>query len=164
MPRTEEQGFNKLPVILIVISIIMAGGFFGVKVRTDSISRQPVALARGETATVEMDEKLINLADKRTYMRATIAIHLREGFDPKLAEDDMAALDDAVIRVLGDKLPDEVTGSKNLRSVKKELAKAMNAVLAPKQKARVTDGKEQPDWDSEYGPVLKVYFRALAIQ
>lgn len=164
MPRTEEQGFNKLPIILIVISIIMAGGFFGARVRTDSINRKPVALARGETATVELDEKLINLADKRTYMRATLAIHLREGFDPKVAEDEMAALDDAVIRVLGDKLPDEVTGSKNLRAVKKELAKAMNAILAPKQKAQVTDGKEHPDWDSEYGPVLKVYFRALAIQ
>lgn len=164
MPRTEEQGFSKLPVILIVISVIMAGGFFGMKARTDSISKQPVALAQGEKATVEMQEKLINLADKRTYMRATLAVHLRAGYDPKLVEDEMAALDDATIRVLGDKLPDEVTGSRNLRSLKRELAKAYNIVLAPKQKSVRTDGQEHPDWDSDYGPVLKVYFRSLAIQ
>lgn len=146
------------------MSVVMAGGFFGMKARSDGINRRPVALAKGEDAVVEIEEKLVNLADKRTYMRATIAVHLREGFDPKLVTDDMAALDDALIRVLGDKLPDEVVGSKNLKEVKRELAKAINTILAPKQVGHVVTKPEHPDWDSEYGPVLKVYFRALAIQ
>jgi flagellar basal body-associated protein FliL len=164
MPRMDEQRFSKVPIVLIVLSIIMAGGFFGMKARAVGISKQPVTLAQGEQAVIELDEKLVNLADKRTYMRATLAFHLRSGFDPELAQNEMAALDDAVIRILGDKLPDEVVGSQNLKKVKRELAKAMNSILAPKQPRPVVDGKEHPDWDSEYGPVLKVYFRALAIQ
>lgn len=164
MSRMDSQRFSKVPIVLIVLSIIMAGGFFGVKARTEGLNKMPVALAKGEEAVVELDEKLVNLADKRTYMRATIAFHLREGFDPKLVTDDLAAMDDTVIRILGDKLPDEVVGSKNLKSLKREIAKGVNAVLAPKQPRRVTDGKEHADWDSDYGPVLKVYFRSLAIQ
>lgn len=159
-----DQHVSKLPIILIVMSMIMAGGFFGLKARADGISRQPIALARGEKAVVEMDEKLINLADKRTYMRATIALHLRAGFDPELATEEMAAIDDVVIRVLGDKLPDEVAGSKNMKTLKREIAKGINAILAPKQPRKVAPGATNDEWDSDFGPVLKVYFRALAIQ
>ena len=160
----DNQRVSKLPIVLIVLSMIMAGGFFGLKARAEGISRRPVALARGENAIVVMDEKLINLADKRTYMRVTIALHLREGFDPQIATDEMAAIDDTVIRSLGDKLPDEVIGSKNMRGIKREIAHGINTILASKQSRKGAPGATHDDWDSEYGPVLKVYFRALAIQ
>lgn len=159
-----EERLSKVPIVLIVVSMIMAGGFFGLKARADVISKRPVALAQGENAIIELDEKLVNLADKRTFMRATIALHLRDGFDPNLITGEMAALDDTVIRILGDKLPDEVVGSKKLQSLKRELAKGINTILAPKQKGRVAATSEHTDWDSDSGPVLKVYFRALAIQ
>jgi len=160
----EVQRLSKVPIVLIVVSMIMAGGFFGLKARQEVMSKRPVALAHGENAVVELDEKLVNLADKRTFMRATIALHLRDGFDSNLVTDEMAALDDTVIRILGDKLPDEVVGSKKLRELKRELAKGINGILAPKQKGKVVVTEDHPDWDSESGPVLKVYFRALAIQ
>jgi flagellar basal body-associated protein FliL len=163
LSRIDEERKSILPIVLIVVSIVMAGGFFGMKIRNDTISRQPIALATGEKSVIEMDEKLVNLADKHTYMRVTLALHLRQGYDSDLISGNMAAIDDSVIRVLGDKLPDEVTGSKNLHMVKKELAFAINKVLAPKQSLQISNGVH-PDWDSENGPVLKIYFRALAIQ
>jgi flagellar basal body-associated protein FliL len=196
---------GKLPVIIALVVLLFGGGFFGMKMKGGDKKKEvpKIELGEGDSAVIEMEEKLYNLADKQTFLRVTLALHLKKGFDAShLTKDVSAAVDDAVLGVLSTKLPQDFFGIANQTKLKRELAWAVNAQLrhhdkelmeaekaekeaaekAAKKKKKKGEEEhaeeeghhneafdpafepEDPTWDSDEGPVLKVYFKALAIQ
>ncbi|MEQ1936057.1 MAG: flagellar basal body-associated FliL family protein [Fimbriimonadaceae bacterium] len=148
-----------------------------------------IKLAHGEKAIVEIEEKLYNLADRETYLRCTLALHPKEGYEATKIGANLQAIEDAILRTVSDKLPDEVLGSKNIQKLKVELTTVINTLLneaeepaegekphsdesveskdakeAKHDKPKQPEEIKHPEWDSQTGPILKVYFRAFAIQ
>ncbi len=179
---TEEKKKKKGkgPVLIVVISILFAGGFFGMKMKGGGEKVKP-AVELGKT--VDMDEMLVNLSNVETYLRTTIALHLRKDFEETKLKDSMAAVQDAVLSVLKAKSPNDLRSASALPKLKVEIAERVNEVLKsvtpaehgeaePTESAEKPDPKakpekkkrEHPDWESDEGPVLKVYFKAFAIQ
>lgn len=183
---------GKLPIIIAVVVILAGGGFFMMKKGSSSKKEVPkVELGHGDGAVIEMEEKLYNLADQQTYLRCTLAFHLVKGFDTShLTKDVVSAVDDAVYMVITSKKPSDLIGIPNIRKLKREIAAAVNHGLhhedeeieeekeekSSKKKskkhkeeeedhsAEESEEPEHPDWDSDKGPVLKVYIRGLALQ
>ncbi|HRF60518.1 MAG TPA: flagellar basal body-associated FliL family protein [Fimbriimonadaceae bacterium] len=175
---------GKLPVVVILALVLGAGGFFGMKMRGGDKDKEP-EIKLGAVVPIEK-EFIVNLKNGSSYVQAEIALHMKEGFDKKEIEHSMPALQDRINTVLMSKMPSEITAGK-LPELKKEIATGLNEVLASgshgddkadhkdeKKKSKKKksdehdDGEhsepEHPDWDSEKGPVLKVYFTKLATQ
>lgn len=183
-PTEEKKKKGKGPVLIVIITILFAGGFFGMKMKGGGEKTKP-AVELGKT--VDMDEMLVNLSNIETYLRTTIALHLRKDFEETKLKDSMAAVQDAVLSVLKSKSPNDLRAANALPKLKVEIAERVNEVLAsvapaehgaaepaesvgsaeksdPKGKPAVKKKREHPDWESDEGPVLKVYFKAFAIQ
>lgn len=183
-PTEEKKKKGKGPVLIVVISILFAGGFFGMKMKGGGQKAKP-AVELGKT--VDMDEMLVNLSNVETYLRTTIALHLRKDFEEVKLKDSMAAVQDAVLFVLKSKSPNDLRSANALPKLKVEIADRVNEVLKsvapaehggedaaetvesaekpdPKAKPAAKKKREHPDWESDEGPVLKVYFKAFAIQ
>ncbi len=88
-----------------------------------------------------------------------------------------AAVRDAVVAVLSSQSLDDITSPEGKLALKKAIAKAINAVAphekeegeksSKKHKKKAADEEEEvidPSWDSQTGPVLKVYFTTFATQ
>lgn len=151
-------------------------------------------MGTGDASLMEMEEKLYNLADGVTYLRTTLAFQLKKGFEAEhLTKDVNGAIDDAVFMVMSTKRPTDFIGVPKIKLLKKQIAAAVNGALhqmeesKEKEKDKGKDSEESkekdsekghekeskedtppkiehPDWDSQDGPVLKVYIRALAMQ
>ncbi|MEQ1823733.1 MAG: flagellar basal body-associated FliL family protein [Fimbriimonadaceae bacterium] len=178
----EPKKKGKLPVILALVVVLFGGGFFGMKMKGGGKKVEPaIKLAHGEKAVVEIEEKLYNLADRETFMRTTMALHPKDGYEVAKIAAQLPAIEDAILRVVCDKMPDEVVGSKNIAKLKVEIAESINHLLEAAEEEHAKEGgkeeskekpkehskdekPEHPDWDSQTGPILKVYFKALAIQ
>lgn len=182
---------GKLPVIIAIVVILFGGGFFGMKMKGGGKKIKPeIKLAGGEKAVVEIEEKLYNLADRETFLRVTMALHPKDGYVVTKIAEQLPAIEDTILRVVSDKMPDDVVGSQNLKTLKVEIVEAVNKLLqaadAEHEKEPAKDHKAEdpekdahpkepvkpakpekpkhPDWDSQDGPILKLYFRAFAIQ
>ncbi len=177
-PAPEGKKKGKLPVIAIVAIMLFAGGFFGMKMKGGGAKKEPeIKLGK----IVELDEKLVNLTNETTFLRTTIGLHLKEGFEETKFKEVATAVDDAVVLTLKSKSARELESVNGLTKLKRELAAKINAALesaeppkdAKDEKKKKKKSKEEeespedlehPDWDSQTGPVLKVYFKAFAIQ
>lgn len=169
---------GKLPLILVVVVVLAAGGFF---MKGKGKEEPKVKLGKIESLG---DEFLVNLADGKTYLRAAVSVHIADGkkigAGPK--GDDYTVARDAVITVFKSKALREISDPEGLALLKREIAAAINKV-APKEEgneeAEKSDKKkkkddeeskptdeepENPEWDSDEGPVLKVYFTSFATQ
>lgn len=179
-PKEAGKKKGKLPVLIIVAVVLFGGGFFGMKMKGGEKKEPELKLGK----IVEFEEKLFNLSDMQTYLRTTLAFHLKEGYEePKFAEK-LAAVEDTVNLVIRSKSPAQVQTVAGIQSLKKELAANINKVLIEldgahgdtekdaksdsksEKKGAKSDGHEQHDngWDSQTGPVLRVYFKAFAVQ
>lgn len=90
----------------------------------------------------------------------------------------MPAVRDAILTTLSGKGLNEVSSEKAKIKLKREIAAAVNKVLLElnasaeekhkkKKKGESDEPPEEPeypDWDSDTGPVLKVYFTKFATQ
>lgn len=190
--KAKKKG-GKLPIILAVVLVLGGGGFFMMKKPGGKKEAPKIEMGTGDASLIELEEKLFNLADKATYLRCTLAFQLKKGFDGShVTKDVQAGIEDAVFDVMTSKRPDEFFGGvAKMKAVRREIAAAVNKVLAAhdhsaehaeeghekkdekgKKKAEGEshgDAKEptepeHPDWDSDTGPVLKVYVKALALQ
>ena len=184
--KAEGKKKGKMPVIIAVVAVLFGGGFFMMKSKGGAKKEPEIKLGK----IVEMDEKLVNLTDQATFLRTTIAFHMKEGFDEAKMKDVMPAVEDSVVTTLKALGPNDVRSAKNLVRLKRDLAAKINEVLHtvvkdPHAEDAKTDEKkdskdkkdkkkheapeppsepEHPEWDSDEGPVLKVYFKAFAIQ
>lgn len=183
-PKEEGKKKGKLPVLIIVAVMLFGGGFFGMKMRGGEKKEPEIKLGK----IVEFEEKLYNLSDMQTYLRMTVALHLKDGYDEKKFSEVIAPVEDAMNLVVRAKSPSQVQTIAGLQNLKVELAEKINEVLAslesekPNHKnpdedeeaeeADEAETEKKPkapkkpknDWQSQTGPVLKVYFRSFAVQ
>lgn len=184
-PRKEEVKKNKgkLPVLIVIAAMLFTGGFFGMKLRSGDRKEPEVKLGK----IVEFEEKLYNLSDMQTWLRMTVAVHLKDGYDDAKFKENVAPVEDAMNLVVRGKSPSQIQTVTGLQAFKKELVEKINSALmslepnerkkevgTPVSEVRGTAGKttkpdkseRKPDnvWESQTGPVLKIYFRAFAVQ
>ncbi len=190
-PEGEKKKKGKLPVILALVAMLGAGGFFGMKLGGGNAKKEPPKLELGEI--VPLGEFLVNLNDGRTFLKAEVSVQLSktgklEADAPKGEgkAEPPAPVRDAVISVLSSKSLNEVSSPEGKSELKREIAEAVNKAvesLEP-EKDKAKDGKGKEDhsakkdekgkeipaevvddtWDSQTGPVLKVYFTNFATQ
>ncbi len=163
--RQAKKG-GKLPVVLALVLLLAGGGFFAFKVKTKGTDKE-AAIALGEI--VQLDEFLVNLRGGSSYARTEIALHLREGFTKDDLGKALPAVRDAIVLRLSAKSLAEIQPVAGKIALKREIATVVNGVLEPKEEEKA-DGKAKeqkppkPGWESDAGPVLKVYFTSFATQ
>lgn len=190
-PAAPEGGKKKgkMPMIIAVVVMVAAGGFFGSKMGGSKEKEEP-KIELGET--VSLGEFLVNLRDGHTFLKADISVQI--GKDMHLEKggggghegkaEPPAPVRDAVIAVLTSQSLEDVSTPEGKTKLKKLLAKAINKAVPhedeekdkkkSKKKKKKHDEEEEadhgdeeeenPDWDDQHGPVLKVFFTNFATQ
>ncbi len=189
-PAKKKGG--KLPVIVIAVVLLAAGGFFGLKMKNGGKGKKPeVKLSKAKP--MDLKEFLVNLQDHNVYCRTEISLGLAEGVDEASLKDQTPVIRDAVNGVLESETLQQVSTVAGLKLLKQRLARHINKALdevmdkkdpaadtaaskdAPDAKSAKADSKQKgqssqdaapthPDWDSQTGPVLKIYFDSFATQ
>lgn len=169
-PEQPAKKNGKLPLVIILALVLAAGGFFAMKLKKGKAGKPEVKL--GKIAKIE-EEFLVPLMGDGTYLRTNISLHLAEGYDEKALTEEIDAVRDTIIMRLKSKWIKELQTLDDIRELKRELAKDVNGVITGKpeqQEASVPKNRskpparEHPYWDSDAGPVLKVYFTTFATQ
>lgn len=126
-PEVKKKG--KLPLIIIMVVLIVAGVFIGMKAGGKKDGPPPLPpIELGEIETLG-SEFLANLADGRSYVRANIAVHLAKTFKGEELKKYLATLRDAVILCLSSKSMEEMNSLEGKESLKREIAYHINQVL-----------------------------------
>lgn len=172
-----KKGGGKLPILIVLALVLGAGGFFAMKMKGGGEKPTEPELKLGKIE--ELDEFLVNLAGGSSYLRARIALHLAEGAKEEQVKGNLPAIRDAIILTLTNKTLREVETLDGKRKLKREIASKVNGLLeglsheekaSQKKKKASNEGgdataePENPDWDSDTGPVLKVYLTDFATQ
>jgi flagellar FliL protein len=170
---------GKLPIIIALVAMLGAGGFFGMKMKGGEKKEPEVKLGKIET----LAEFLVNLRGNDTYLKAEVALHFADTFQKKTLDDNLPAVRDAVLVQLTSRSLSEISSPKGKERLRRSIAFAVNGVFAKldnkgedKKKDEKADSMkpaaaaanppepENPDWDSDKGPVLKVYFPSFVTQ
>lgn len=142
----QKKGKGKLVPILAAV-IVLAGALFGAKAVLGGRrpkSSGPHAVKVG--STLQLDEFLVNLAGPGDhYLRATIALGLKEGVSEDDAKAKVAPIRDAILGVLSSETRRQLSTESGREALKTAIAKQVNDELG----------------DND---VVKVYFMALATQ
>ncbi len=96
-----------------------------------------------------MGEFIVNLGDEN-YLKAGVALGLKEGIDPKKLEEETAPLRDAALMAFAGKTRSQLNTLEGKHKVKEEIRERVNEVLEHK-----THEKES---------VLEVYFTSFTTQ
>ncbi len=180
--KAKKKG--KLPVILAVVVLVGGGGFFGMKMAGGAPKKVAVELDTKEPPPV-LGEFLVNLQGSgNVYLRTELSLGLKEGYKKETLDKAMPALKNAVVEILSSKTIGQVN-PQNWPALRRELATALNATLKDyeEKKPEAKDDKKEEgkeakpdkgdkadasdhheDWDSDTGPVLKIYFTSFATQ
>jgi flagellar FliL protein len=169
---TKKKG-GKMPIIIALVLILAGGGFFMMKSKGGGKKEKP-AIELGEVQT--MPEFLVNLKDGQTYLRTEVALQTQKGFEKEAFDKVTPAVRDAIVLKLSSKSLGEISTVDGKNKLKKEIAKVVNDAIGPpesdssdddgdkKKKKKKSDDDEHDDWDSQTGPVLKVFFTNFATQ
>ncbi|MEJ5171648.1 MAG: flagellar basal body-associated FliL family protein [Fimbriimonadales bacterium] len=173
-----KKGGGKLPILIVLALVLGAGGFFAMKMKGGGEAKAEPEVKLGKIE--ELDEFLVNLSGGTSYLRARIALHLAEGTKEEEVKGSIPAIRDAIILTLTNKTLREVETLDGKRKLKREIAAKVNGLLhglshekpgdkdeekKSKKDAEASDGEpKHPDWDSDEGPVLKVYLTDFATQ
>ncbi|MBI5705662.1 MAG: flagellar basal body-associated FliL family protein [Armatimonadetes bacterium] len=182
---------GKLPIILALVLLLGGGGFFAMKMKAKGAAKEP-EIKLGEI--VPIPEILVNLQGGETYARAEIFVQLKEGYKKEEFDRLLQTVREAAQLVINSHTESEVATYDGKMALKKELAEAINAVLAegdkehqsepagpekknqeggskvqeshadPKKAEEKKKKKGHESWDSETGPVLKVILASFATQ
>ena len=160
LEQPKKGGGKKLFVLLLCVVILGGGGFFAMKAK---LGKGKTKVELGEI--VPLPEILVNLKDPNTYARTEISLHFQKGYDKTRFDHRVDAVRDAVILKLSNKTLKEVRTLEGKIALKKEIAAVVNKALAGTSKSgSAASSSEHSDWDSDSGPVLKVYFANFATQ
>lgn len=175
---------GKLPIIIVLALVFAGGGFFAMKMKGGKPKKPEPKLG----TVVELPKEfLVPLRGDGSYLRTDVALHFVEGFDSHALEAEMAPVRDAIIHVLMAKSKREMESLSDLKKLKKQIAAEVNKALASHGDHGAEEGEKHeeegkgkkghkdekdakpekpkhPDWDSQEGPVLKVYFTTFATQ
>lgn len=180
---------SKLPILLALVLLLGGGGFFALKMKSKGAAKEP-EIQLGEI--VPIPEILVNLQGGGVYARAEIFVQLKMGYKKEEFDKLLQTVREAAQLVINSHTESELASYDGKIALKKEIAKAINAVLnegekehkdkpdeaAKKEnsKAQNTEGaheeskqnaepkKGHESWDSETGPVLKVILASFATQ
>ncbi|KAA0238219.1 MAG: hypothetical protein EDM74_07410 [Armatimonadetes bacterium] len=182
----KKKGGPKLPILLALVILLAGGGYFAFKLKSSGKAAEKPKVELGEV--VALDEFLVNLNSGTAYLRAEISLQLRKGYEKADFDKNLAAVRDSIVMELSSKQMGEVTTMEGKIALKRRLAEAINAVLAisepekeakpepkngpkakkPAEKPAQADSKpgppKNPDWDSDEGPVLRVFFTGFTTQ
>lgn len=146
----EGSGKGKSPMLMMVVVLIagLAGGVFaGKNFMAPKAPPPPKPPTVGKT--LDLGEFIVNLGDE-SYLKAGVALGLKEGIDPKKLEEEIAPLRDAALMAFSGKTRSELNSLEGKYKVKEEIRERVNEVLEHK-----THDKES---------VLEVYFTAFTTQ
>ena len=168
LPVEEEEteaprkgGVKKLLVLMLLVLVLGGGGFFAMKMKMKKSA--PAKVELGEI--VPLPEILVNLRDPNTYARTEISLHFKKGYEKAKFDHSVDAVRDAVILKLSSKSLKEVRTIEGKIALKKEIATVVNKVLDEGGKGGAASATQSDsEWDSESGPVLKIYFANFATQ
>lgn len=145
-----KGGKGGKPMLLIVIVLIvgLAGGAFAGKMLfAGKASKEPEKPKVGHT--LDLGEFLVNLDDEH-YLKAGVALGLKEGISAEKFKEESAPLRDAVLMALASCNRSELNTYEGKEKVKESIRKRVNKVLYEK-----TKDKES---------VLEVYFTSFVTQ
>ncbi len=168
-PVKKKKG--KLPIILVVVLLVLGGGGY-FKFKGGPPHKPEIKLG----STEKLDEFLVNLRGSQSYMRTEIGLQFDDKFKKEDVDKNLGAIRDSINMVLSSKKLSEVNSPEGKAALKRELADSINDTLAkvapteggaakPEDASKKTPKQRaHPDWDSDTGPVLKVYFFTIATQ
>jgi flagellar basal body-associated protein FliL len=174
-PAKKKGG--KLPIIIALVAILGGGGFFMTKGKGGKEKKPAIELGDVQT----MPEFLVNLKDGSTYLRTEIALQTAKWIEKEKFDKMVPGVRDAIISTLTSKGIDEIRTLDGKDKLKKQIAKAINDEVDDSEekddasdkadksddgdkKKKVIDVHIHTDWDSQTGPVLKVFFTSFATQ
>jgi len=160
LEQPKKGGGKKLFVLLLLVLVLGGGGFFAMKMKLSKGKHTKVEL--GEI--VPLPEILVNLRDPNTYARTEISLHFKKGFEKTHFDERVDAVRDAVILKLSSKSLKEVQTLEGKMALKREIAKVVNHVLGDSSKTASESTTKDSEWESDTGPVLKIYFANFATQ
>lgn len=166
---------GKLPIVVVLLLVLGGGGFFAFKMKSGGAKPKP-AVKLG--AVEPLAEFLVNLNDGASYIRTEVSLQFVKDYKKETFDANLASVRDAIILKLTSKSPSELKSLDGKRQLKRELAAVVNKALIqgeaesadkPKQAEAVAvpDPSAKPihpDWESDTGPVLRVFFTSLATQ
>jgi len=178
-PEVAKKKGGKLPIIVALVVILGAGGFFAMKIHGHKKAPPPVTLSAEKP--VDLKQFLVNLTDKDTYCRTDISLGLATGASAQSITDQEPAIRDAInLRIMSKSLS-EVDTIAGIKVLKYQIAHDVNKiVLGAEGKPNPAETQDpatnldpattkalkilHPEWDSQTGPVLKVYIVSFVTQ
>lgn len=171
---------GKLPIIAAIVVVLGAGGFFGLKMASGPAEEPEIELG----GMMQLGDFVVNLSGGKYYLQAEITLHLFEGYEhgggghggEEEGSDGLSPVRDAIITVMSSATLEEVLTTAGKEQLKRDLAKAINKAMlatghdesADPHDEPVAEGEEKepkhPEWHSQEGPVLMVYFDKFAVQ
>lgn len=168
---------KKLPVLIALVLVLAAGGFFGMKASKGGKHETPAIKLGDDAHVVSLGEYMVNTADGQTFLKATVLVHLAEGSSlfgeagghggEGPGPEAMAPYVDAVREVLSSQSISRLTSAEGEEKVKRDIAARVNEVFAKRNPEGVkklpkpaAEG-EHTTWHSDKGPVLVVYLTEL---
>lgn len=184
---------GKLPLIVMMAAVLGAGGFFGMKMRAPAEVKKPElklgAIVPLDEFLVNLNDGTTYLRTAISlHMKEGYELHAGGKGDGHGAGGggEIDIIRDAVIGVLTSQSPESVRTLNGKKKLREALAEAINRQLESlgghgegdshgdkgdgekgKDEHKSKDKDEEkahPDWDSQTGPVLKVYFTSFATQ
>lgn len=131
MAEEAKKKGSKLPVIAVLVLLLGGGGFFMMKSKQKPVEKPELRLALGEKGTVQLEELLVNLKDPDNYARIRVALHLREGYEPKNVTDRMSEVRNAIITLFSGLARSEVSSPEGKKRARRMIALAVNRLLEP---------------------------------
>jgi flagellar FliL protein len=136
-----------LMMIVVLIAGLAGGVFAGKSLLAPKAPPPPKPPTVGKT--LDLGEFIVNLGDEN-YLKAGVALGLKEGIDPKKLEEETAPLRDAALMAFAGKTRSQLNTLEGKHKVKEEIRERVNEVLEHK-----THEKES---------VLEVYFTSFTTQ
>jgi len=171
-----KKGGNKMMIIIVAVLMLITGGFFGLKMsHAGGKAAGPPLPELGVDAEhiLEVHEFLVNLAgsnDGGKYLRTDISVQTAKSFKKDDLTLYLPAVEDAINAVLSKYSTEEIKQLGFKDKLKKEIAQAANEALVkanpPSKDEKKSDQPlpHHPEWDSDSGPILRVYYTSFAFQ
>lgn len=183
---------GKLPIILVLVLVLGGGGFFMMKGKNKP--KEEIKLAKTEAMIEIKDEFLVNLYGSDSYLRCKVSLLPDSKAKKEEIEHANPAIVDAIYARLRRTSLEQLNRDEGLVWLRRQLASDLNWTLehleAKEAEAAAGDDKkkkkkdeepvemtpptlstkidpeeiEHPEWDSDEGPILKVFFTSFATQ
>ena len=164
---------GKLPVMIALVAVLGAGGFFGMKMAGGKKHVEEAFLKAGDdTHVVSLGEYMVNTNDGEAFLKATVFVHLADktsifaasgGHGEEAGVEALAPYVDAVREALASQKRGDLQSLQGESKIKAKIATVVNDLYRKRNPEeaeklpRLKKGEVHDDWQSQEGPVLMVY-------